>query len=98
MKPSEILDAYGWCKETFAVDRHGEGIHPNNPDAVRFCAEGALIRAYPKAPTKRERILNQLLPLIQKKKGLERNSIIDYNDHIAKDKRYLIRLFRKIGQ
>jgi hypothetical protein len=99
MKPSEVLTKFGWCKREYAKDKSGERVAENNPTAVRFCAEGAIYRAYPGSinAKKRHNILDKLDSLIATK-GVGCNGLTSYNDDIAKDKRYIIRLFKKIGE
>ena len=40
----ELLEG-GWTSHTFARDRLGQAVSPFFPDAVSFCALGALMRA-----------------------------------------------------
>ena len=47
MKAHELLsDESKWCQKTFAVDAHGVSIHCDNPRAVAWCLDGALLRCY----------------------------------------------------
>ena len=41
---AEVVDR-GWCQGTLAKDRHGAGVMSCDPDAVAWCANGAVYRA-----------------------------------------------------
>ena len=39
-----------WCQEELAKDEHGNNVRPRNPNAVRFCLLGAIIKLYESRP------------------------------------------------
>ena len=41
-----IAEKKHWTHEAFARDKHGRHVDPIADDAVRFCAVGAIMRAY----------------------------------------------------
>jgi hypothetical protein len=41
----QLLIDKGWCTKCLAVDRYGRDISHNSPQAVGFCALGAIFRA-----------------------------------------------------
>ena len=44
MKPSELLQQYGWCQGSYARDKSGASIAPHEEYADSFCLIGACCR------------------------------------------------------
>lgn len=47
-----ISDTFRWCTHSFAEDIGGEEVDPNSPNAVRWCAVGALAYAFGETVTR----------------------------------------------
>lgn len=48
-----IEDPANWCQGSYALDSTPHNVEPNDPNAVRFCALGALKRVSPERDTGR---------------------------------------------
>lgn len=46
MKAYEVLETYDWCKGAYARDEDDKECSPGNETATKFCALGAIMRAY----------------------------------------------------
>jgi hypothetical protein len=45
---AKIQDPKNWCRSALAKDIDGEPLHQDSPNAVRWCAVGALLSSTPK--------------------------------------------------
>ena len=43
LKDAIKLVEKGWCREAFALDKHGRNVQSRSPKAVQWCIQGALI-------------------------------------------------------
>lgn len=49
MKAHELLSSpEAWCQESPAEDAHGNKVHALHPNAVKWCALGAIQKTYPR--------------------------------------------------
>ena len=87
MKAHELLNSpEAWCQGSPAEDACGNKVAAVNPDAVKWCALGAIQRAYP--PSKWEEAMDNLLrSLCYSEQGLARMnssdkacSLMEWND------------------
>ena len=46
MKAYEVLEQNDWCQNVWARNANGEVVEAKSDDACRFCAGGAIVRAY----------------------------------------------------
>lgn len=44
-RAADLLAEFGWCRNTYAINDRGDQVPSRSPDAVAFCAIGALQRA-----------------------------------------------------
>lgn len=89
---ANLLETKGWCKGEFAKnDETNDEVSPLSKYADRFCAIGAICAANKShsEPWELRSILDSNTP---------GGCIIEYNDSTAKDKRYVIRLFRRVAR
>jgi hypothetical protein len=60
-RAADLIEPEGWwCQEAFARDSFGESVHPSSPDAVCFCATGAVTRAAGNRHVERHKALQVL--------------------------------------
>ena len=87
MKAHELLSSPDtWCQESPAKDARGNKVQPFNPDAVKWCALGAVQKSYP--PALWEETMDRLLRALSlSEKGISQLtksdkacSLMEWND------------------
>ena len=87
MKAWQLLEQNGWCKGSLAVNRVGRRVGALNPDAVRFCLLGAILRCY--QGKNRAGLLNKLEGAIGPYLG-------HWNDH-QRSAKPVVALLKRLG-
>jgi hypothetical protein len=92
MKPSEIIEKYGWCQNAAARDSDGMSIHALSSEATCFCLSGAVQRAF------RGGAYPWLVFMVDTKTFLPRGftSVIVWNDAPGRTKEEVIQLLKSV--
>lgn len=77
----------GWVRDAYALDANGDDVDVKSPDAVGFCAWGAVKRASFDLGMSRMRVSTVLRSAAVRKKIQFGNtrSVVVFNDEVAKD-------------
>lgn len=103
MTNAEVLDLLalgrsfveaGWCQMAPASDRDDLPLQPEASGAARFCALGAIDRARYELRVRRE-VMEAALDLLYHALPRAWGNVASYNDHPARRKRDVLRLFDK---
>jgi hypothetical protein len=92
LERARALVANGWSKETSARNENGFKVRWESPEAVQFCAGGALSRALmDETKTWSQKLIGSLMSSLLKK--LPPGSIANWNDKPERTKDEVLSLF-----
>ena len=96
MKPSELLEKFGWCHGCYATDKDGREVASSSGEAVSFCAYGAINRCFGCGSCIEYKYSMVLSEKCKQKYGTP--SVVECNDQLIKEKGELISLMKEVEE
>ena len=93
-KPSQILEK-GWTREHYAINKFGNEVDVNDPNAVAFCLIGAVSRSYFDGFITGQQKIDILYNIHDQFGGDYRNPVVAINDDLIRNQEHAIEVMRK---
>lgn len=94
MKAYEVLEQFGWCQGSAAIDNNGQEVGVLSNDAIRFCTIGAVAKAYIPTDNARDELSLKMQGRIRDALGLY--SISNWNDAPERTEEEVIALLKRL--
>jgi len=106
VKPSQVLEDYGWTQCVSARDKNGQLVAVSDEEACQFCASGALYKAYHLSGLwpcleNTELIFQSIAEAnhIKRSRLMDwfREAVMSWNDYPERTKKEVVAAFKKVG-